>query len=185
MLVPWHFIHVPFGKAFSVCSLFLSVLEVNYNLWCWLFRNFFITVFTLSIMTPYLLTILVLKFETVHAITLCLKYCWIYGKQCRPWSGTVFCGIWSGSTLIMLRVIVVTFKALSQLQWTTLFKFVRWYWLAALRRLTDRLYMTFKCWLVHKLQIKSKPNALRLMFLKTVYGHDNLEQIKRETIIPS
>ena len=29
----------------------------------------------------------------------CLKYCCMYGKQCRPWSGPTFCGIWSGFTL--------------------------------------------------------------------------------------
>ena len=26
------------------------------------------------------------------------KYCWTSGKQCRPWSHTAICGIWSGST---------------------------------------------------------------------------------------
>ena len=39
-------------------------------------------VFTLSIGTPYLLTILVLKFEIVHSTTcMCLKYCRMYVKQ--------------------------------------------------------------------------------------------------------
>ena len=33
-----------------------------------------------------------------HLLT-CLKYCCMYGKQCRPWSNATFCGIWSGSTL--------------------------------------------------------------------------------------
>ena len=43
-------------------------------------------VFTLNIGTPYLLTILVLKFEIVHATIslVCLKYCCMYGKQFRP-----------------------------------------------------------------------------------------------------
>ena len=30
---------------------------------------------------------------------MCLKYCWMGCKQCRPWSDATFCGIWSGSTL--------------------------------------------------------------------------------------
>ena len=30
---------------------------------------------------------------------MCLKYCCMYGKQCRPWSDAAFCSIWSGSTL--------------------------------------------------------------------------------------
>ena len=59
-------------------------------------------IFTLSIGTLYLLTILVLKFEIVHSVChllICLKYCCMYGKQCRSWSDAVFSGIWSGSTL--------------------------------------------------------------------------------------
>ena len=28
-----------------------------------------------------------------------LKYCCMYGKQCRPWSDAAFCGVWSGPTL--------------------------------------------------------------------------------------
>ena len=28
-----------------------------------------------------------------------LKYYFMYGKQCRPWSDAAFCGIWSGTTL--------------------------------------------------------------------------------------
>ena len=27
-----------------------------------------------------------------------LKYCCMYGKQCRPWSDAAFCGVWSWST---------------------------------------------------------------------------------------
>ena len=27
------------------------------------------------------------------------KNCWMRGKQCRPWSDSTVCGIWSGSTL--------------------------------------------------------------------------------------
>ena len=30
---------------------------------------------------------------------ICVKKCWMSGKQCRPWSDATFCGIWSGSTL--------------------------------------------------------------------------------------
>ena len=30
---------------------------------------------------------------------MCLKYCCMYGKQCRPWSDAEYCSIWSGSTL--------------------------------------------------------------------------------------
>ena len=29
------------------------------------------------------------------------KNCWMSGKQCRPWSDTSFCSIWSGSTLFI------------------------------------------------------------------------------------
>ena len=32
-------------------------------------------------------------------LLMCLKYCCMYGKQCRPWSDAKFCDIWSGSTL--------------------------------------------------------------------------------------
>ena len=28
-----------------------------------------------------------------------LKYCCMYGKQCKPWSDAAFCHIWSESTL--------------------------------------------------------------------------------------
>ena len=38
---------------------------------------------TLNIGTPELLIMLVLKFEQVHLL-MCLKYCWMSGKQCRP-----------------------------------------------------------------------------------------------------
>ena len=34
-----------------------------------------------------------------YYLLMCLKYCCIYGKQCRPWSEAGFCGIWSGFTL--------------------------------------------------------------------------------------
>ena len=37
-----------------------------------------------------------------NSIGLCIdmyKNCWMSGKQCRPWSDAMFCGIWSGSTL--------------------------------------------------------------------------------------
>ena len=34
-----------------------------------------------------------------YYLLMCLKYCCTYGKQCRPWPATAFCGIWSGSTL--------------------------------------------------------------------------------------
>ena len=27
---------------------------------------------------------------------MCLEYCCMYGKQCRPWADAVFCGIWCG-----------------------------------------------------------------------------------------
>ena len=59
------------------------------------------TIFTLSIGTPYLFTIFVLKFENspFYYLLMCLKYCCMYGKQWRPCSDAAFCGIWSGSTL--------------------------------------------------------------------------------------
>ena len=34
-----------------------------------------------------------------YYLSMCLKYCCMYGKQCRPWSYAAFCGIWSGSTV--------------------------------------------------------------------------------------
>ena len=34
-----------------------------------------------------------------YYLLICLKYCCMYGKYCRPWSDAAFCGIWSGSTL--------------------------------------------------------------------------------------
>ena len=45
-------------------------------------------VFTLSIQTPYLFTILYLKFVLLYFIV--CKNCWLdtSGKQCRPWSGS-------------------------------------------------------------------------------------------------
>ena len=58
------------------------------------------TVITLSIGTPYLLTILHLKFESsFNYLLMYLNYCCMYGKQCRPWSDAPFFSIWSGSTL--------------------------------------------------------------------------------------
>ena len=35
-----------------------------------------------------------------YYLLMCLKYCCMYGKRCRPSSDATFCGIWSGSTLI-------------------------------------------------------------------------------------
>ena len=32
-------------------------------------------------------------------LLICLKNCWLIGKQYRPWSDAAFCSIWSGSTL--------------------------------------------------------------------------------------
>ena len=59
-----------------------------------------ITIFTLSIWTPQLLTVVSLEFEqgqvTTHVVS---KNCWISGKLCRPWWDAAFCGISSGSTL--------------------------------------------------------------------------------------
>ena len=52
--------------------------------------------------TPYLLTILVLKLEIMslfYCPLMYLKYCFMYGKQCWPWSDAASCGVWSGSTL--------------------------------------------------------------------------------------
>ena len=45
-----------------------------------------ITLFTISIGTPYLLTILVLKFDIVHStsVDVSKKNCCMYFKQCRP-----------------------------------------------------------------------------------------------------
>ena len=61
------------------------------------------TVFTLSIRTPYLLTIHVLKFYIVHSTTswcvLNITECNYDGKQCKPWSDAMSCSIWSRSTL--------------------------------------------------------------------------------------
>ena len=55
-----------------------------------------VIIFTLSIGTSYLLTI----WKNLFCYRLmCLKYCCIYGKQCRPWSDAAFCGIWSGCLL--------------------------------------------------------------------------------------
>ena len=37
--------------------------------------------------------------KSFYYVFICLKYCCINGKQCRPWSETAFRGIRSGSTL--------------------------------------------------------------------------------------
>ena len=37
--------------------------------------------------------------SSFHYLIICLNYCWMSGKQCRPWADIAFCGIWSGSTL--------------------------------------------------------------------------------------
>ena len=37
--------------------------------------------------------------QSVYYLLMCLQYCWMSVKQCRPRSDTTFCGIWSGSTL--------------------------------------------------------------------------------------
>ena len=44
-------------------------------------------------------TCLKIYYSPFYCLLMCLKYCCIYGKQCRPWSDATFCGIWSGSTL--------------------------------------------------------------------------------------
>ena len=51
--------------------------------------------------SPYLLTILVLKIwnSQFYYLLMGLEYCYMYGKQCRPWSDAAFCSIWSRSTL--------------------------------------------------------------------------------------
>ena len=35
----------------------------------------------------------------LYYLLMCLKYCCMYAKQCRPWLDAAFCGIWSGATL--------------------------------------------------------------------------------------
>ena len=53
-----------------------------------------------------------------YYLLMCLKYCYMYSKQCRSWSDATFCGIWSGSTLFaeaylsqyLFRVIAVYFN---------------------------------------------------------------------------
>ena len=59
------------------------------------------TILILSIGKSWLLTILVLNFEEslFYYASMCLKWCWMSDKQCRPRSDAAFCGIWSGSTL--------------------------------------------------------------------------------------
>ena len=43
------------------------------------------TVFTISSGTPYLLSILVLKFKIAfYYLLMCLKHCCMYSKQCTP-----------------------------------------------------------------------------------------------------
>ena len=56
------------------------------------------TVFTLSIGTPYH-TCPKIWNSPFYSLLMCLKYCCMYGKQCRPRSDAASCGIWSGSTL--------------------------------------------------------------------------------------
>ena len=34
-----------------------------------------------------------------YCLVMCIKYCCMYGKQCRPWSDAAFCSVWSGSTM--------------------------------------------------------------------------------------
>ena len=35
----------------------------------------------------------------LNYLLMCLEYCCMYGKQCRPWSDAAFCCVWPGSTL--------------------------------------------------------------------------------------
>ena len=86
----------------------------------WRYGDIRNTLFSLNIETPYLLTILVIKYciyhmywdslSTYHTcpkiwnspfyyLLMCLKYCCMYGKQCRPWSDAAWCGVWSESVL--------------------------------------------------------------------------------------
>ena len=70
---------------------------------------------TVSIGTPYLLTILVLNFE-IHSpfyyLLMCLKYCSMYGKQCRSWSDATNYDVWSGFTLFANAYLFQYFKLL-------------------------------------------------------------------------
>ena len=37
--------------------------------------------------------------SSFYYLSICLNYCWMSGKQRRPWSDAAFCGVWSWSTL--------------------------------------------------------------------------------------
>ena len=91
-------------KIKLIRSILLGVLDMEVFSQC---RSFSIvhvyTIITLSIGTPYLLTILVFSPKiwnsSFYYLLMCLNYCCRYCKQCRPWSDAAFCGIWSGSTV--------------------------------------------------------------------------------------
>ena len=60
-----------------------------------------ITVFTLNIRTPESLITNVLNFKLILMLMFLKLAGW--GKYCRPWLDTTFCGIWSQSTCCLLR----------------------------------------------------------------------------------
>ena len=86
-----------------VYDKYLIWKHLNRIIWCCLIlqKNVRCTVFTLSIGTPYLLTILVLKFwnSPVYYLLMCINVA-VCMANSRHWSDPAFCGIWSGSTLL-------------------------------------------------------------------------------------
>ena len=39
------------------------------------------------------------KKSPFYYLLICLKFCWMHVKQCKPWSDAAFCSIWSGFTV--------------------------------------------------------------------------------------
>ena len=72
--------------------------------------------FTLSIRTPSVLAILVLKLKSFWLPVDVSKNCSMSDKRCKPWSDAAFCSVWSGFTLFthayarILRVYIWSFK---------------------------------------------------------------------------
>ena len=52
-----------------------------------------------NILTPYYTGPKIWTSPFYYILIMCLKTCWMSGKQCRPWSDTAFCGVWPGLTL--------------------------------------------------------------------------------------
>ena len=75
--------------SLGVASMFS---QIKYQYFCWNYHIPYLPIFTYH-------TCPKIWNSQFYYLLMCLKYCCMYGKQCRPSSDTVFCSVWSGCIL--------------------------------------------------------------------------------------